>query len=177
MIFTCLSGPWRSQGFNCFEIYETSPFFRIRLDPHHADTQRWWFRNLVNSPVEGKVVEILMRITSFFLYIQPVVNWPWDFVLNQQQWAATSIWCFLKWWVSPTTPWVFLLKKISTWGVKWGYHPLRKHQYDVSKTSLCNFRSSQSEPKGLCIIGPRALELLNVVVINIWYGSPRVGAG
>ena len=31
--------------------------------------------------------------------------------------------------------------------------------------------------KGLCIIGPRALELLNVVVINIWYGSPRVGAG
>ena len=30
---------------------------------------------------------------------------------------------------------------------------------------------------GLCIIGPRALELLNVVVINIWYGSLRVGAG
>ena len=28
---------------------------------------------------------------------------------------------FLKWWVSPTNPWVFLLKIISTWGVKWGY--------------------------------------------------------
>ena len=28
---------------------------------------------------------------------------------------------FLKWWVSPANPWVFLpKKKISTWGVKWG---------------------------------------------------------
>ena len=25
--------------------------------------------------------------------------------------------CFLKWWVSPTNPWAFLLKMISTWGV------------------------------------------------------------
>ena len=35
-------------------------------------------------------------------------------------------------------PWVFLLKMISTWGVKWGYHHLRKQPFkglymDVSK--------------------------------------------
>ena len=41
---------------------------------------------------------------------------------------------------------------------------------------LC-FEVHSLHEKGLCIIGPRALELLNVVVINIWYGSPRVGAG
>ena len=35
---------------------------------------------------------------------------------------------FLKWWVSPTNPWVFLLEMIMTWGVKWGYRHLRKHQ-------------------------------------------------
>ena len=31
----------------------------------------------------------------------------------------------------PQKPWVFLLKMISTWGVKWGYHHLRKHPYGV----------------------------------------------
>ena len=36
---------------------------------------------------------------------------------------------FLKWWVSPTTMGKLLLKMISTWGVKWGYHHLRKHPY------------------------------------------------
>ena len=36
---------------------------------------------------------------------------------------------FLKWWVSPTNPGVFLLKMISTWGVKWGYHHWRKLMY------------------------------------------------
>ena len=31
----------------------------------------------------------------------------------------------LKWWVSPTIPWVFLLHlRISTWGGDWGYHHL-----------------------------------------------------
>jgi len=36
---------------------------------------------------------------------------------------------FLKWWVSPTIPWVFLLKMIGTWGGDWGYHYLRKHPH------------------------------------------------
>ena len=36
---------------------------------------------------------------------------------------------FLKWWVSPTGPWVFLLEMIKTWGVNWGYHHLRKHPF------------------------------------------------
>ena len=31
----------------------------------------------------------------------------------------------------PQQPWVFLLKMISTWGVKWGYHHLRKHPYSA----------------------------------------------
>ena len=35
---------------------------------------------------------------------------------------------FLKCWVSPTNPWVFLLKNWSFWGVWiWRYHHLRKH--------------------------------------------------
>ena len=37
-------------------------------------------------------------------------------------------WGFLKWWVSPTNPWVFLLKIIIL-GCFWGYHHLRKHPY------------------------------------------------
>ena len=36
---------------------------------------------------------------------------------------------FLKWWVSPTGPWVFLLKMIIL-GCFWGYHHLRKHPYN-----------------------------------------------
>ena len=35
---------------------------------------------------------------------------------------------FLQWWVSPTTM-GFPTKKWSFWGVKWGYHHLRKHPY------------------------------------------------
>ena len=48
---------------------------------------------------------------------------------------------FLKWWVSPTTPWVFLLKMISTWGVKWGYHHLRKHPYTYAASHGLAFYS------------------------------------
>ena len=33
---------------------------------------------------------------------------------------------FLKWWVSPTNPWVFLPKMIILWWFG-GYHHLRKH--------------------------------------------------
>ena len=41
---------------------------------------------------------------------------------------ATFHWGWtLKWWVYPTTIGLFLLKMIMTWGVKWGYHHLRKH--------------------------------------------------
>ena len=42
--------------------------------------------------------------------------------------------CFLKWWFSPTTMGFFLLKMISTWGVTWGYHHLRKHPYMINIT-------------------------------------------
>jgi len=35
---------------------------------------------------------------------------------------------FLKWWVSPTTM-GFPTTNWSFWGVKWGYHHLRKHPY------------------------------------------------
>ena len=39
-----------------------------------------------------------------------------------------------KWWFPkmvgfPNNHWFFLLNMIMTWGVKWGYHHLRKHQY------------------------------------------------
>ena len=36
-------------------------------------------------------------------------------------------WGFPKMVGFPNNHWVFLLKMISTWGVKWGYHHLRKH--------------------------------------------------
>ena len=76
-------------------------------------------------------------------------DYAWSCVLELRQWPAGSrrkilgacpceklyiyiylYGSFLKWWVSPTNPWVFLLKMISTWGVKWGEtHHLRKHPY------------------------------------------------
>ena len=37
---------------------------------------------------------------------------------------------FLKWWVSPTTMGVFLLKN-NHFGMFWGYHHLRKHPYST----------------------------------------------
>ena len=44
---------------------------------------------------------------------------------------------FLKWWVSPATPCVFLLKTISTWGGDWGEtHHWRKHPYKSIQTLI-----------------------------------------
>ena len=55
---------------------------------------------------------------------------------------------FLKWWVSPTNPWVFLLK-MDHMGVFWGYHHLRKHPYWFAKNWSINpsahFDPSESE--------------------------------
>jgi len=36
---------------------------------------------------------------------------------NEERFRLSSHGGFLKWWASPTNPWVFLLKMISTWGV------------------------------------------------------------
>ena len=57
-----------------------------------------------------------------------------------------SIWSyggFLKWWVSPTTHGVFLLKMISTWGVKWGYPHLRKHPYMIQTGNISPATTNQ----------------------------------
>ena len=43
---------------------------------------------------------------------------------------TVGFWCIwgwtLKWWVSPTNPWVFLLKMISTWGGEWELPPFKE---------------------------------------------------
>ena len=50
---------------------------------------------------------------------------------------------------TPTNPWVFLLEMIMTWGVKWGYHHLRKHPEIPTKTSTAwNHRLAGGETKG-----------------------------
>ena len=58
---------------------------------------------------------------------------------------------FLKWWYKKQ-PLVFLLKMISTWGVKWGYHHVRKHPYmycQTAKPTETNpFASQQPRPAG-----------------------------
>ena len=68
--------------------------------------------------------------------------------------------CVLKWWVSPTNPWVFLLKMII---LGW-YHHLRKHPYgtmagsQVLRTSqVCNMHFDQVKKKN---------------VIHCWHMSP-----
>ena len=51
-----------------------------------------------------------------------------SFMKNSVPVSQYIIWGWnLKWWVSPTTMGKLLLKMISTWGVKWGYHHLRIH--------------------------------------------------
>ena len=67
---------------------------------------------------------------------QPIFCWDWYILYIYRSWEGggqiyNNIYIyggFLKWWVSPNNfHGVFLLKMISTWGVKWGYHHLKKH--------------------------------------------------
>ena len=62
-----------------------------------------------------KVVDLLARLEKDVWSLREIYN-PKK---NQTKWYRG----FLKWWVSPTNPWVFLLKMIITWGVKMGGYP------------------------------------------------------
>ena len=44
---------------------------------------------------------------------------------------------------SPTNPWVFRLKMISTWSGDWGYHHLRKHTNGESKKAFDHYKFHQ----------------------------------
>ena len=113
------------------------------IAPASDDLSTWTWRSPKPKKSHGIPVGTVVYINiwkyvsvwylSLFLFIaqvrnQELVNW-------RNGWMYGG---FLKWWVSPTNPWVFLLKMISTWGVKWGYHHLRKHPYEsVWNVSMC----------------------------------------
>ena len=58
------------------------------------------------------------------------LHWWWPFTPKMDMGWTPKMVVFTQ-----QNPWGFLLKLISTWGVKWGYHHLRKHPY-VSKMNL-----------------------------------------
>ena len=79
------------------------------------------------QPFSQKTIHGWYMGRELFQWVYTVNNPYW--VIELIQWPSYG--GFLKWWVSPTNPCVFLLKMISTWAVKWGYqtHHLRKHPY------------------------------------------------
>ena len=70
--------------------------------------------------------------------------------------------CFLKWWVSPTIPWVFLLKMIN-YGVFWGYHHFRKPPYDW----IANWNKHLYNPTNHDFFGHFSFEL-NTTCLVFW---------
>ena len=79
-------------------------------------------------------LEVAREPNSGVLRSKHVATWPKAY--DHMGWT-------LKWWVSPTTHGVFLLQMISTWGVKWGYHHLRKHPYMIQTGNISPATANQ----------------------------------
>ena len=61
---------------------------------------------------------------------------------------------------TPTNPGGFLLKMISTWGVKWGYHHFRKRPYDI--ICLCGMLKRYVYVHILSIIYPQISSYIHI---------------
>ena len=57
----------------------------------------------------------------------PRLGWDANGYAKGERGSLATFWGFPKMVGFPNNHAMFLLKMISTWGVKWGYHHLRKH--------------------------------------------------
>ena len=133
--------PWTQMGPHILEGLTPSRHGAGQPEPQKEVFPRWVKKGTSLCPGNCPISPPLTRpvwVDDPENHLGPVQDPFFRKIMREHIWGQ-----LLKWWVKPQQPWVFLLKlKWSFWGVKWGYHHLRKHPFEPSTFMTLGIQAS-----------------------------------